>query len=64
MAPSISTLRRHYPELLLEIPDQGKFRRAALERYNLAIRQRRAHAQRIRRKNAKENIIANARAVS
>ena len=64
MAPSIRTLRRRFPGLLLEIPDPTRFRRIALERYNQALREQRAHAQRIRRENARENIIANARTVS
>jgi hypothetical protein len=64
MAPSISTLRRNYPELLLEIPDRVRFRRIALERYNLAIRERRNLGARIRRANARDDRIANARAVS
>ena len=33
-APSISTLRARYPELLIEIPDRLRFRRAAIARYN------------------------------
>ena len=53
MAPSISTLRRNYPDLLLEIPNPTRFRRAALERHNQAIRERRNQAQRIQRANAR-----------
>ena len=64
MAPSISTLRRNYPDLLLEIPNPTRFRRAALERHNQANREIRAQQQRVRRENARENIRANAREVS